>query len=280
MLWFKPKENIGLFIIHGFLGNPTTSYDDLPDILKKNRIKDVYLPQLQGHEYDGDINTFNYKECLRRIEDEYIIFRARHDKVYVMGFSMGGVIAGHLVNKFGADKAVFISPAYKYGGKGKVSSKVKSFLRANKAKKEEDIPDILDKKMKDEEAREIMTEFFEEVSSDTIDLVSDYGDKVENMKVSVFTNFLRLVNTVKKGLKEIDVPSRIYISDCDDIVPVDAAFYIFDRNKSTDKRLNVLTKVGHRIMVSELRQEVITEIVKFLYGKKRVKWPKTKKEKL
>jgi len=269
------KKKIGFFIVHGFLGNATTGFDDLPRILKKNRI-DFWMTQLQGHGYDDDINTFNYKKCLRQVEIEYQVFQQQYEKVYIMGFSMGGVIAGHLASHYGADKMVLISPAFKYGGGNKIISKVGDFFKAHKGKNEEDLPKIIEKVLNDNAAQELMDEFIADKNS-TINLAEDYADTLKGVKISVFTNFMRLVSNVKKHIITIDAPTRIYISEHDEIVPIDAAFYIFDKVTSTDKRIEILTKVGHRIMVSELRKDVIIEIIKFLYGKRRVKWPKEKK---
>jgi len=269
-MWFRKKEKIGMFIIHGFLGNSTTGFGDLPEILDKNKIK-FYMPQLQGHGYNDDINTFDYKECLNKVEVEYQMFKKNFDKVYLMGFSMGGVIAGHLANLYGADKLVLISPAYKYGGGSKITSKISDFFKAHKVKNEDEMADALDKNLSKKDAEKLISDFMGEEPSDKIDLKGDYAGKLKKIKISVFTNFMRLVSTVKKGLNPIDTPTRIYISEHDDIVPVDSAFYIFDKISSTDKRITILTKVGHRVLMSELREEIITEIIKFLYNKKKVR---------
>jgi len=265
----KEKQRVGFFIVHGFLGNPKTGFGDLPERLKRNKI-DFYMPQLQAHGANDDINTFNYKECLNKVEVEYQMFKKEHDVVYLLGYSMGGVIAGHLASMYGADKLVLIAPAFKYGGSNKITSKIGDFFKAHKAKNEDEMADVLEKNLKQEDAAKFLSEFTEQEKvepSDKIKLSQDYSDKLKKIKITVFTNFMRLVSTVKKNMRNLDIPTRIYISEHDDIVPVDAAFYAFDKITNTNKRIHILSKVGHRVLVSELKDELITEILVFLYGK-------------
>jgi carboxylesterase len=261
------KKTIGLFIVHGFLGNPKTSFGDLSERLKKNKIS-YQMPNLQGHGYCEDINTFSYKECLEDIEDQYRDFVSKFDIVYLMGFSMGGVIATHLSNVIGADKLVLIAPAFKYGGTNKLTTKVTDFFKSKKVKNEDEAADLIDN-IKEEDATKFLSEFMQvESSQDNIDLAKDYSEKLKRIKLSVFTNFMRLVSSVKKQIKsKIDIPTRIYISEHDDIVPIESALYGFNLIDSLDKKLTILTGIGHRILKSEIKDEIITEILLFLYGK-------------
>ena len=92
------------------------SFGYLTEKLKKNKIENIHMPTLQGHETPEDIPNFDYKKCLEQIENEFLIFSGRHDIVYLVGFSMGGAIASYLAAKHNPNKLVLLAPL-KYGGK-------------------------------------------------------------------------------------------------------------------------------------------------------------------
>lgn len=275
----REKENIGLFIIHGYLSNPNISYPGLEDILKKNKIKNYYFPLVQGHGEDVDPNTFNYKQALDDIEKEYIVFRARYDKVYIMGFSMGGALAFYLAEKFGAEKIVLLAPALKYGGDNRLLSKIGGFLKSSK--EDEIAKDVLKKSLKnDKEAKEIIEEFVNNSSDDGgADYKKEFEERFGNLKLSVFLNFIRLVSSIRRTTKDakLDIPARMYISENDDLVPLDGPMYAFDRVANNDKKLVLYSGVKHRLLMSDLKKDIVEDLLKFLYGKKRIKWPKEKK---
>lgn len=273
MKWFNKqnKERVGFFIIHGFLGNSQTAYSTLPMLLDKNGIYDYRFVSVQGHGEGDDINDFNYEKALDDIENQYIEYKEHFDKIYLMGFSMGGALATHLAVKFGADKMVLISPALKYGGTKRISSKAFTFFKSSKVKP----TDTLNVLMKRKDAKEIIDEYIKSETGDNIG-GKEYREFIEKhggIKPIVFLNFMKLIATIKKGInKNINVPTRIYISEHDDLVPTDSAFYVLENVIHTDKRANILSHVKHGIMTSYKRKEVIAEILKFLYDKENVKW--------
>lgn len=248
MLKRKERKNTGLFIVHGFTGTPSSGFGDLEIILKANKIN-YEMPFLQAHHPSEDINDFDYLKCIEEIEEKFILFKEKYENVYVLGFSMGGVIASHLVDKFGANKLVLIAPGFKYGLVSKVVGKVFS-------KKEKD--ELIDK-IETEEINELM-------------LLELDGNKREDNKptLSAYLNFTKLVSFVTKQLKPIQIPTRVYISDQDKVIPVSSAEFIYNHVSNKDKSLTIVTGVGHNLLVSDLRKKIVIEILDFYFGRR--KW--------
>lgn len=274
MLWLKKKETIGLFIIHGFLGNPDTSFGNLPVILKKNKIKHVLFETIQAHGPNDDINSFDYKIAKEQIERDYRFFKEQYDKTYIIGFSLGGVLATFLASKVGTDRLVLVAPALKYGGNRRMSDKIIEHFKSNDKTEIEDNINISDK-----DATKLLKEYLKSEKSNDggVDYQTDFVDRLGKIKPSVFVNFVKMIASIRRSMGYFNVPTRFYISENDDLVPTDAVFYGFDRITNYDKRILILSKVKHRILASELKYDVYRDIFYFLYGKEKIKWPKESK---
>lgn len=272
----RNKKTVGLFIIHGYLSTPEISYPGLKEILKRNKIKNYYFPFVQGHGYNVDPNTFDYKKALEDIENKYITFRAQHDYVYVIGFSMGGALAFYLAEACGVDKMVLLAPALKYGGDNRIIDKMSSFLRSSK---EDDLAeDVIKKSIKnDKVTSDIISKIIDDGMRDgAANYKKEFDERYGKLKISVFFNFVRLISTIRRYTKDsqIGTPTRLYISENDDLVPIAGPMYAFERLATTDKKLTIYSGPQHRILQSSLREEIIEDMLKFLYNKKRIKIPK------
>ena len=275
----KEKEKIGLFIIHGYLSNPEVSFMGLKEILIKNKIDGYYFATVQGHGVGVDPNTFNYQKAIDLIEAEYKLFSVDYDVIYIMGFSMGGALATYLAAIYGADKLVLLAPALKYGGDNRLLDKIGSFMKSSK-EEEESASDLMTKTLGDAEAKNLIMDFVNSSDGDGgTDYKKEFNERLGKLKISVFVNFVKLISRIGKDIKnsKIYCPARIYISENDDLVPLEGALYAFNRVTSTDKQLKVYSGVKHRLLASSLRKEIIEDFIKFLYGKKKIKWPKEKK---
>lgn len=259
-------DKVGLFCVHGFLEDGEQSFHYLKEALKRNNISNYYLTDLQGHSVEEDINTFNYKICIAQLEEEYKEFKSRHDITYVIGFSMGGVLASHLASHLGADKLVLVSPAFKYGQSTQIARDFVSLM--NRSREDESFPGF--RELMNFKSEDRITKIQEFINEEFKDLGSSYENfmyRLSRLKMSTFLNFTRLVATVKRNLVLEDIPTRIYHAEFDELVPVAASLYVFGKVNSLDKRLTLVAGVHHRILASNIRDEIIEEILQFLYGK-------------
>lgn len=254
----RKRRREGLFIIHGFTGSPTSGFGDLKIKLEINGINHE-MPFLQGHRPEDDINEFDPVKCLEEIEQKYLTFKKKYDKVHILGYSMGGVIAAHLENLFGADKLILVAPAFKFGLVGKVVDKV---IRRKKRE------DVIDSNKPDEITQMLIME-----------VMGDGNNEInKNPTLATYRNFTRLVSQINKQLRPIESPTRIYISDEDKVIPLASAEYIFDLVNNNDKSLKIITGVGHNVLASHLKDQLVLEIFDFLF--ERQEWSDYNKVKM
>lgn len=103
----------GVILIHGFTATPK-SFGELPEILKKQNFC-ISTPALPGHctNWENLINT-NYEEWIECVKNEYLNLKDRVDNIYVIGLSMGGILAS-IISESGQPeikRAVLISTPF------------------------------------------------------------------------------------------------------------------------------------------------------------------------
>jgi carboxylesterase len=252
---------IGLFCIPGYTEIGLHTYGYFSRILTEHGF-DFYISELQAHGIEEDINDFNYKLCLQQVEREYLAFLGDFDVVYIIGFSMGGVIAAHLASRYGCDKLVMVAPAFKYG---KATQIVKDFLHT--FQEDNQYPTILDLfRASGEERNEIIARFMHEEFASKGAAYQRMFDRLGTIKPTSFLNFTRLVAFVKKDIKIENIPTRIYQSENDELIPVESALWIFKHIKGEDKRLTFMSGPRHRILSSNVKEEVTEDVIRFLFG--------------
>lgn len=103
-----------ILIIHGFAGG---TYDEEPlaRFLELNPNFDVYMFTLPGHESVNRIKN-KYTDWIKESEKQLkFLLDHGYKSIYVVGHSMGGVIASYLATKYKEiKKLVLVAPAFKY----------------------------------------------------------------------------------------------------------------------------------------------------------------------
>src|SRR5699024_9810271 len=104
---------IGCLCLHGFTGGP---YEIAPltDFLLENTNWLVSVPTLPGHGVDLKLDNVTHKDWLVTAELAYQELAKKVDTIYLIGFSMGGMIAAALAAKYRVDRLVMLSPSRKY----------------------------------------------------------------------------------------------------------------------------------------------------------------------
>jgi carboxylesterase len=260
------KKRVGLFAVHGFMENGMMSFRNLSVVLDSMK-KEYRLTDLQGHRENENINEFNHEKCLREVEAEYVEFKMKYDEVMLIGFSMGGAIAAHLASKYGATKLVLVSAALKYGGTKRITSQALNMVKKAFGKTE------------DRSAAQFLMETInmskEEIGKLANDLLEDYQknryDKeratknLSEAKIGVFMNFMKLISVIRDNLGWLDMPTRIYQSTDDELIPIESGYDALEKCTSLDRKLIILNKTRHGILNSELKAYVIKDIIDFFY---------------
>jgi carboxylesterase len=262
---FKTKR-VGLFAVHGFMENGMISFRNLVEILEKMN-KEYYLTNLQGHRNDENINDFNYEKCLREVEEEYLNYKSKYDEVMLIGFSMGGAIAAHLASKYGAKKLILVSAALRYGGTKRITTQALGLVKKAFGKNE------------DRGAAQFLMDTInmskEEIGKLADDLLNSYqknkydkeraAKNLSEAKIGVFMNFMKLISVIKDGLGWLDMPTRIYQSTDDELIPIESGYDALEKCTSLDRKLIILNNTRHGIMNSQLKDYVLKDIVNFFY---------------
>ena len=100
-----------MLFLHGYTGGrfelePTFQY------LKKRYDFEYEFPQYPGHGTTLDLSLATGDDWYEEAEKAYFNLASRTDKIYVIGFSMGGVFASFIAQNFHVDKLVLIAPAF------------------------------------------------------------------------------------------------------------------------------------------------------------------------
>jgi len=219
-----------ILIIHGFAGG-TYDQENLANFLEKNSKFDVYTFTLPGHE----------KRCFKTVKYETWVDKAEkqlkslidygYRDIYLVGHSMGGVIATHLALKYKCvKKLVLAAPSFKYFLSDDLSTvdKLKNSIGA----------------LKKHEMDEVLTRFLK-------------------LPLSSLSEFSKLVSKYKNIYLGINVPTMIIHGNVDTIVPIESSKEIYDTIPCEKKQFLCLDNISHDIF-QEVDVSVLKKVEEFL----------------
>lgn len=222
-----------VLIIHGFAGGV---YDEesLQYQLNPNWELDVYNFTLPGHERNLT-HDVTYEEWIKSVDDkiEYLIKKG-YRSIYVVGHSMGGLLATHAAVKYKeVKKLVLAAPAFQYLDEDdslleKVDSLIKNGASIIKAYK----------------GKEIIS-------------------RVLKVSVPMLLEFTKLVEISQDLPSKVDIPTLIIQGKDDDIVPETSSEYVFDNVKGK-KWLIYVDGVNHEVFNNPKQNIINAEVEKFL----------------
>ncbi len=221
------KFRKAVLLIHGFAGG-TYDMESLGWKLQKHFTLDVYQFTLPGH---AQKRNCTYKEWIKATEEKVeFLIKSGYSSIYVVGHSMGGVLATYVASKYPEiKKVVLAAPAFKYFGEKENFS-----LKKTKA------------------------------------IIKDYGiseilfRSFERLPITAVKEFTSLVKEFQGTPKKIKVPILIFQGLKDNVVPLSSAEYVFDNVKSRKKGIICLEKSNHDIF-NGIQQEIVNaKIEKFL----------------
>ena len=235
-----------VLIIHGFVG---CLYDNeyLMNYLELDNKFDVFARTLPGHYENDNYQKVTYQDWIKFTDDSIQnLIKFGYHEIYLIGHSMGGVLASLFATKYKEiKKIVLINAAFNYLN-----------LKQNKV-------DILENK-------------------DYKDYLEVF-DKILHTSIPFFLEFVKLVKEHHNTLKSVYKESLILQSDSDQVVPIENGIKIYDDLGSKNKYLTYLKQARHEILNGEdeniERKKEIAEYIR-LFLKGGYKWRKTWKEKI
>lgn len=230
-----------VLFIHGF----SASYYEneyFINTLQRYPELDVYTFTMPGHETPF-MRKVPYQEWIDRSEDALVDLFKDYHTVYLIGHSMGGVIASYLASKYQKKikKLILIAPAFEYG----------SF----------------------QQNKDDITRFFDREGRKGIVGYDKLFQKILSVPVKQIIEFTKLVKEYKPYVAKVNCPTLVLQGNIDDVVPFSSSVYAYDE-LSGDKYFTVLRDVRHQVFISAKKEEITRYIYSFLRSEhhfKRVK---------
>ncbi len=220
-------KKTGCLIIHGFSGG-VYEVEPLAGYLAKEGFETV-CPELKGHTgRRRDIAFVSYKDWIASAEEELVKLKSECEKIAMIGFSMGGLIAVNLALKHKPDVLVTLSmPIFHW-----------------------DFSII---------ARNILEDFKAREASNLRRYV-----KSSTIPVTALLNFKALLQRTKGRLKDISTPIFIAQGLKDDTVQARSAEYIYRYTGSEIKELKYYNDSEHLICHGPDSENLFRDVAAFI----------------
>ncbi|KIL72915.1 alpha/beta hydrolase [Pseudobacillus badius] len=231
---------IGCLCIHGFTGAPY-EVEPLAKYLHKRTNWKIVVPTLPGHGTTLSLKGITYRQWLEHAEGELKQLLTECETVYVIGFSMGGLIAAYLAEKYPVKKLILLSAAAKYINAGQLSKDIKEMWHdAKKGKLSEN------------------------------ELFLRYKNKLLFTPLSAAWQFRKMAAYSKPLFSKIQIPTFIAQGLADGIVPPKSAEYIYRRLPSVQKEIYYVPHAKHHICHTGEKELLFEKVFTFLTERSRV----------
>jgi len=207
--WFAPevKKSPVLLCIHGFGVRRIHEFDPLKRYFENEGYR-VVIPTLFDPNDESDIDA---NQWISRAEVELKQLIEQHERVWLVGFSMGGVIASKLASLYPVERLVLLAPAFEYITLKAVLGKVEDLAR-NVIKR-----------------------------NDKTDPALSLPDHLSNV-------FKEVVNVCKDSIEQVYCPVLFLHGSADEVIPIRSSENAYAKLKTPEKLMLVLQNVPHRIL--------------------------------
>jgi esterase/lipase len=209
--WFKKEvaeRKPVLYCVHGFGMRRTAEY-----ICLREYFEPLGYPVVTPELFDlSDESSNNALLWIQRAQDGLDALIEQNERIWLVGFSMGGVIAAHLASQNKVERLVLIAPAFEYLTLKSVLDKVEEVARYVIRKTEKPISDFM-----------------------------PLPDAFLNM-------FRETVALCKDSVSQVHCPVLILHGSLDMTIPVSSSKYAYVKIPHPEKLLIVLEGAPHRIL--------------------------------
>jgi len=236
--FFFQGNETGCVLVHGFTGSPP-EMRGLGAYLAGRGLT-VLGVRLAGHGTTPEaMARTGWRDWVASAEEGLCQLRQQCQRVFLVGFSMGGLLGLHLAARHHMPGLVVIaSPTYLEGDwRLPLLPMAKYFVRWYTPSGEVDLSD-----------------------PSALERMWSYG----RMPTACIHELVRLIRHVRKELPGVTIPILIMQGKRDHAVPVDSAQEIFDRVGSADKELVWFERSGHGIVEDIEREEVWRQVYGFI----------------
>ncbi len=210
------KSDIGVLVIHGFTSTTSSMLPVAKFFAEKGY--NVELPCLSGHGTKWeDLNKISYMDWIRDLEVALKKLQKRAKKIYLCGLSLGGGLALYLAGEHSEISGIFL---------------------INHASVFTD-----------------PTLFFVPIIKKIVPSVKAIASDIANPKekeiaysrtpTSGVHEMLKMLKIVRSKMKDINIPTLIFKSRQDHVIPIRSAIYTYKRLPNKKNRLIWLDKSYH-----------------------------------
>ncbi|MCM3710276.1 alpha/beta hydrolase [Sporosarcina luteola] len=224
----------GVLFLHGFTGG---MFEVRPFIHYVEERTDwiTSVPILPGHDFPVDLSKVSAENWMMEAELALNRLRKETDRIIIVGFSMGGIIALYLALRYKIEKLVLLSAAAKY-----ISPRI---LLADAA--------VL--------LTESVTKSF---PPNTFYHLYDY--KLRHTPLRAAKEFMRVVKMVEPYYGRITTPVCVVQGKKDGIVPFSTGEHLLRALGSQQKQLIVSENGKHHICYSDDNNEWFAKVYEFM----------------
>ncbi|MFC0559382.1 alpha/beta hydrolase [Halalkalibacter alkalisediminis] len=225
---------IGCLCLHGFTGEPW-EIEPISTYFHEKKKWLVYTPTLPGHGPKGNLQEVTYQEWILTAEVAIRELLSRCDQVFVIGFSMGGMLASYLAAKYPVGKVVLLSAAAYY---------------VNPFQLLQELKDVVRMRLRGE--------------LDLDEHYHHYRKKIIETPMSAVFQFMQVVKKIKPYVRKVHVPALILQGELDGIVPRKSALFLYENIGSKIKEIHFLPESKHLICHGFEKDLLIDKIEAFL----------------
>ncbi|WHY86648.1 alpha/beta fold hydrolase [Neobacillus novalis] len=225
---------IGCLCIHGFTGAPY-EVEPLVGYLQERTDWVFSVPTLPGHGELSSLKGIHYQQWIDHAGAELGKLSETCDEMYVIGFSMGGLIASYLAANYPVKKLILLSAAAYYINPRQLAADIKMAIL-----------DSLQGNLRENE------------------LFLHYKRKITETPIAATLQFRRLVTFIKPLLNQVKVPTLIAQGECDGIVPPKSAEYLYRTIGAKQKKLMFIKQSKHLICHCEEKAALFSQVLDFL----------------
>lgn len=225
----------GILFIHGFTGSPQ-ELKPLVDYLALRQPGCIHsVPTLSGHGVELTLKGMTAAHWFRDVENAYRLLAKKVDKVVVVGFSMGGMLAMYLALRYKVQKLVLLSSSLKYIDIKQLFQLSKGYLQNR-----------------------------EDITEQQFLILRQNMYQAKKMKIPTMISFREVVQEVAPYVSKIKQPIIIVQGMKDGLVPSATAQFIYEKVASTKKKIYLSKNGTHQICYSDDRQQWFEEVFQFI----------------
>ncbi|HDU7109562.1 TPA: alpha/beta fold hydrolase [Listeria monocytogenes] len=226
---------VACLCIHGFTGSPS-EVKPLADYLREHTDWDVLAPTLPGHDHLRHLKNVTYKDWIVFVDSILSQMLKEDDEVYIIGFSMGGLLAGWLARHY---------------------PEVKKLVHLSTAVNAMEWPQLV------ENSKQVLTEA-KEVTLKNSPMFKRYQKKVTETPWTSTLQFKKMVALAKPVFEHIEIPTFIAQGSADQVVPAEKSVNFLMESIPGPKELFILEGSKHVICQDEQADKLFAAVLTFL----------------